>query len=70
MGLFTEKSEISHRRSRYADLSDAEIVRQIRDEAQLLLEHHSMATAALPQTAIPADVGNLQPCRTEDLWFR
>jgi hypothetical protein len=41
IGLFTEKSEISHRRSRYDDLSDADIVRQIRDEAQLLLEHHA-----------------------------
>ena len=39
IGMFTEKSEISHRRSRYDDLSDADIVRQIRDEAQMLLEH-------------------------------
>ena len=41
IGMFTEKSEISHRRSRNDDLSDADIVRQIRDEAQLLLEHHA-----------------------------
>jgi hypothetical protein len=38
IGLFTDKSEISHRRSWY-DVSDADIVRQIRDEAQMLLEH-------------------------------
>jgi len=29
-----------HTMTRYDDLSQAEIVRQIRDEAQLLLEHH------------------------------
>jgi hypothetical protein len=37
--MFTEKSEISHRYRRYDDLSNADIVRMIRDEAQLLLEH-------------------------------
>ena len=40
IGLFTNKSEVSHRRSRYDDLSDTNIVRMLRDEAQLLLEHH------------------------------
>jgi hypothetical protein len=39
IGMFTEKSEISHRYRRYDDLSNADIVRMIRDEAQLLLEH-------------------------------
>ena len=39
IGLFTNKSEVSHRRSRYDDLSDTNIVRMLRDEAQLLLEH-------------------------------
>jgi hypothetical protein len=40
IGLFTNKSEVSHRRSRSDDLSDTNIVRMLRDEAQLLLEHH------------------------------
>ena len=40
IGMFTNKSEVSHRRNRYDDLSDTNIVRMLRDEAQLLLEHH------------------------------
>ena len=40
IGLFTNKSEVSHRRNRYDDLSDTNIVRMLRDEAQLLLKHH------------------------------
>ena len=40
IGLFTEKSEVSHRCAKYDELTEAELIRQIRDEAQLLLEHH------------------------------
>ena len=39
LGLFTNRSEVSHRLSRYDDLSDTEIVRMLRDEE--LLEHHA-----------------------------
>jgi len=40
IGLFLEKSEASHRYAKYDELTEAELLRQIRDEAQLLLEHH------------------------------
>ena len=40
LGLFTDKSGVTHRPSHYDDLSDADLVRKLRDEAQLLLEYH------------------------------
>ena len=40
IGLFAEKAEVSHRNAKYDELTEAELIRQIRDEAQLLLEHH------------------------------
>jgi len=40
LGLFTDKSGVTHRPSHYDDLSDADLVRKLRDEALLLLEHH------------------------------
>ena len=40
LGLFLEKTEVSHRYAKYDELTEAELIRQIRDEAQLLLEHH------------------------------
>ena len=39
LGLFTDKSGVTHRPSHYDDLSDADLVRKLRDEAQLLLEY-------------------------------
>ena len=55
IGMFTEKSEISHRRSRYDDLSDSNIVRMLRDEAQLLLEHHEREAKAGKRTVTPSN---------------
>ena len=40
LGLFLEKREVSHRYAKYDELTEAELIRQIRDEAQLLLAHH------------------------------
>jgi len=40
LGLFTDKSGVTHRPSHYDDLSDADLVRKLRDEALLLLEYH------------------------------
>jgi len=40
IGLFAEKAEVSHRNAKYDEFTEAELIRQIRDEAQLLLEHH------------------------------
>jgi hypothetical protein len=39
VNLFTEKKTIAHR-TNFDDLSDLELVQKVRDEAQLLLEHH------------------------------
>ena len=41
LGLFTDKSGVTHRPSHYDDLSDADLVRKLRDEAQVLLEYHN-----------------------------
>ena len=40
IGLVQDKAEITHRTARYDDFSKPDIVRLLRDEAQLLLEHH------------------------------
>ena len=45
LGLFLEKTEVSHRYAKYDELTEAELIRQIRDEAQLLLEHHEREQA-------------------------
>jgi hypothetical protein len=37
IGMFAEKSEVSHRHQELDDLSDTELVRRIRDEADALL---------------------------------
>ena len=39
LNLFTEKKTIAHR-TNFDDLSDLELVQKVRDEAQVLLEHH------------------------------
>ena len=39
LNLFIEKKAIAHR-TNFDDLSDLELVQKVRDEAQLLLEHH------------------------------
>ena len=45
IGLFAEKAEVSHRNAKYDEFTEAELIRQIRDEAQLLLEHHEREQA-------------------------
>jgi hypothetical protein len=37
VGLFIEKSEVTHRHQELDDLSDTELVRRLRDEAEALL---------------------------------
>jgi len=41
LGMFTEKKEVLHR-ARYEEMSHQELLRAIRDEAQLLLEHDAV----------------------------
>ena len=60
LGLFLEKTEVSHRYAKYDELTEAELIRQIRDEAQLLLEHHEWEMAGgliinLPPTPFSSD---------------
>ena len=44
IGLFTDKSEITHR-TNYDDLSDFELVRMLQEEATLLLQQHEREKA-------------------------
>ena len=39
LNLFADRKSITHR-TEFDDLSDLELVQKLRDEAQLLLEHH------------------------------
>jgi hypothetical protein len=40
VGLFVDKSEVTHRNRDYDDLSDADLIRKVRDEADALLREH------------------------------